>query len=221
MLRLVMGNKNYSSWSLRAWLGLRMSGLAFEETVIPMDGETWERERGSRAPSGLVPCLHDGDLEIWESLAILEYVAEKAPEARLWPADPAARAVARAVSCEMHAGFRALRSAMPMNVRHSLPGRGREPGVEADIARITEIWRDCRQRFGRSGALDEAPFLFGEFSAADAMFAPVASRFTTYEVELDPVSRNYVAAVMALPAMAEWIEAARAEPWIIEHEELA
>lgn len=221
MLRLVIGNKTYSSWSLRAWLGLKMSGLAFEETVIPMETEEWERARGEIAPSGRVPCLYDGELRIWESLAILEYLAEKAPQARLWPADPAARALARAVACEMHAGFAALRTAMPMNVRRSLPGRGREAGVEADILRVTELWRDCRQRFGQSGALAEGPFLFGDFTVADAMFAPVASRFTTYDVELEPTSRNYVAAIMGLPAMAEWVEAARAEPWVIEHEELA
>jgi glutathione S-transferase len=213
---LHVGNKNYSSWSLRPWLVYRHFNLPFEERLIPLFDDNWERSIGAVSPSGKVPCLVDGDLVIWETLAIIEYAAERHRNVPIWPGESKARAVARSISCEMHAGFGAMRAAMPMNVRKSLPGRGRTPEALKDIARLTALWRDCRAKYGKDG-----DFLFGPFSAADAMYAPVASRFTTYAVELDPVSDAYVKAVLALPAMAEWCAAGRAETWIIEHDEVA
>jgi len=213
-LHLLIGNKNYSSWSLRPWLALRVAKIPFRETVVPLyvDGSA---ER-LRALSGIakVPVLEHGDRVVWESIAILEYVAELFPDRMLWPSEPGARAVARAVSAEMHAGFGALRNNMNMNVRRSLPGRGRAPGVEEDIARILAIWHDCRTRFGAGGS-----FLFGQFSIADAMFAPVVTRFRTYGVELERESRAYSDAILALPAMQEWYDESAREPWTIERYE--
>ena len=208
---IYLGNKNYSSWSLRPWLALKQTGAEFEEVVIPLsEGAT----RGTilrHSPSGKVPALKHKDLTIWDSLAICEYLAEIFPEAKLWPADAAARATARAVSAEMHSGFAALRNHLPMNVRSSFPNRGVTPEVQADINRVTAIWRDCRKRFGAGGA-----FLFGAFSNADAMYAPVVSRFRTYRIELDEVTQAYADAVWTLPALQEWAIAAGNEPMIIE-----
>lgn len=214
-LTLVVGNKNYSSWSMRPWLVLKKSGAAFEEVVIPLDRPETRAEIFKHSPSGFVPTLKDDELTIWESLAICEYLAEKFPEAALWPTDPSARAIARSVSNEMHSGFSALRTNMPMNVRGNLPGKGRAPGVQEDINRISAIWRDCRTRFGQSG-----PYLFGAFSIADAMYAPVCSRFVTYQVDLDADAKAYVNTMWADPAMAAWVESARREPWVIEKSEL-
>ncbi|MSP48016.1 MAG: glutathione S-transferase family protein [Alphaproteobacteria bacterium] len=214
-LTLVVGNKNYSSWSMRPWLALKKTGIAFEEIVIPLDRPETRAEIFKHSPSGFVPTLKDDELTVWESLAICEYLAERFPDARLWPQDPSARAIARSVSAEMHAGFSALRTNMPMNVRGNLPGKGRAPGVQEDVNRISAIWRDCRARFGTSG-----PYLFGGFSIADAMFAPVVSRFVTYQVELDADTKAYVNTMWADPAMAAWIEGARREPWVIEKSEL-
>jgi len=213
---LYIGNKNYSSWSLRPWLVFRHFKLPFEERLVPLFDENWDAAIAKVSPSRKVPCLVDGDVTVWETLAIIEYAADRHPDVPVWPADPKARAVARSVSCEMHAGFGAMRAAMPMNIRKSLPGRGQTPEALNDIARITAMWRDCRTRYGKGG-----DFLFGPFSAADAMYAPVASRFTTYAVDLDPVADAYVKAVMALPAMQEWCAAGRAETWVIEHDEVA
>lgn len=209
-LTLVIANKTYSSWSLRPWLAMRMADLPFAELVIPLDQPTTRAEILKVSPSGRVPTLHHGPLVIWESLAIIEYVAELAPAAQLWPADAAARALARAVSAEMHAGFAALRTQLPMNVRARKPLTALSPEVTEDVARITALWRDCRCRFGADG-----DFLFGTFTAADAMFAPVVTRFQSYGVEVDAVSRAYCDAIMALPAMQQWISAAMAEPWTI------
>ena len=214
-LTLVVGNKNYSSWSMRPWLVLKKSGAAFEEIVIPLDRPETRAEIFKHSPSGFVPTLKDDELTIWESLAICEYLAEKFPDANLWPKDPSARAIARSVSNEMHSGFSALRTNMPMNVRGNLPGKGRAPGVQEDINRISAIWRDCRTRFGQNG-----PYLFGAFSIADAMYAPVASRFVTYQVDLDADAKAYVNTLWADPAMAAWVEGARREPWVIEKSEL-
>jgi glutathione S-transferase len=161
-----------------------------------------------------VPALKHKDLTIWDSLAICEYLAEIFPEAKLWPAEAAARATARAVSAEMHSGFAALRNHLPMNVRSSFPNRGVTPEVQADVNRITAVWRDCRKRFGANGA-----FLFGAFSNADAMYAPVVSRFRTYRIELDEVTQAYADAVWTLPAVQEWATAAGNEPMIIESAE--
>ena len=215
-LELVIGNRNYSSWSLRPWIAMKVAGIPFRETVVPLYREDSEAVLMRHSRAGKVPVLKDGELVVWESLAILEYLAERFPAARLWPEDVRARAVARSVSNEMHAGFSDLRNHMTMNVRKSLPGRGRADGVTEDIDRIREIWRDCRLRFGAGG-----PYLFGGFTAADAMFAPVVSRFTTYAVDLDPVCATYRDAIQSLPAMREWTDAAKAEPWTIDRYEVA
>lgn len=209
-LTLVIANKTYSSWSLRPWLALKHVGAAFDEVVIPLRQPETAAKIAQWSPAGKVPVLRHGDVTIWESIAILEYLAELFPDANLWPADPAARAHARTISAEMHAGFTALRSNMPMYLRRHLPGRGRTPEVEKDIARITAIWRDCRKRFGSVG-----PFLFGAFSNADAMYTPVVTRFETYEVTLDGVCRAYADALLALPAMRSWSAEAAVEPWTI------
>jgi glutathione S-transferase len=210
--RLVIGNKTYSSWSLRAWLVLKRTAQPFEEVVVALDQTDTRAAILRHSPSGRVPVLRHGEVTVWESLAIAEYLAEVFPDAGLWPAERAARAVARAVSGEMHAGFAALRAHLPMDVHRRHPCPAVIPAVAADIARITGIWRDCRARFGGDG-----PFLFGRFGIADAMYAPVASRFTTYAVELDPASTAYVEAIRTEPAMQEWLEAARREPWVIDH----
>jgi glutathione S-transferase len=206
---LVVGNKNYSSWSLRPWLAMRQAGIAFDEVVIPLYRADSRAALLRHSPAGKVPALKDGSRTVWDSLAIMEYLAESFPAAGLWPNDAAARALARSISADMHAGFLALRTAMPMNLREHLPGRERG-GAAADIERVTAIWRDCRRRFGDGG-----PFLFGAFSIADAMYAPVATRFRTYGVELDRTCQAYADAVLALPAFLEWQAAAREEPWVI------
>lgn len=214
-LTLVIGNKNYSSWSLRAWLPLKQSGLAFEEVRIPLNTPEFAAAIGQYSPSRRVPALRHGEVTIWESLAIGEYIAELVPDQKLWSANPTARAIARSISCEMHAGFRDLREQMPMNCRARLPGLGRASGVQADIDRITQIWRDCRQQFGSEGE-----FLFGQWSIADAMYAPVVMRFVTYDVALDPISQAYVKATLQLGAIEEWLTAAAAETEVIEVEEV-
>jgi glutathione S-transferase len=211
---IYIGNKNYSSWSLRGWLALKHTGVAFEEEVIPLDEANTRANILRRSPSGRVPALRHGDQIIWESLAIGEYLAELFPTARLWPSSARARAAARAVSAEMHAGFAALRNHLPMNLRSSFPSRGVTPEAQADINRITASWRDCRKRFGEGGE-----FLFGHFTVADAMYAPVVSRFRTYKIELEAETQGYADAVWALPAMQEWAVAARNEPMIIERHE--
>jgi glutathione S-transferase len=211
---LVIGNRNYSSWSLRGWLMAKIAGIAFDEIVIPLDRPDTQAAIRKHSPSGRVPVLlHDG-LAVWESLAIAEYLHDIRPEAGIWPAASRARAVARAISAEMHAGFAELRTHMPMDIRASWAGRGMTPDVRADIERIAGLWRDCRQRFAKTAAKDDG-FLFGPISAADAMYAPVVTRFRTYAVALDPDADAYCRTVLAHPAMVEWIEAARHEPWSI------
>lgn len=209
-ITLVIGNKNYSSWSLRPWLLLKQAGIAFTEIRIPLSTPDSKAEILKHSPAGKVPVLHDGEVTVWESLAICEYLAEKVPHQHLWPADPAVRARARAVACEMHAGFGALRQHMSMNCRKHLPGKGRTPEVLKDIERICALWNDCRARFGHGGE-----FLFGQFSIADAMYAPVALRFVTYDVDLDPVSAAYVRTITDLPAVQQWLAEARAEAEVI------
>jgi glutathione S-transferase len=213
-ITIYLGNRNYSSWSLRPWLALKQTGAAFDEEVIPLSEPTTRSTILRYSPSGRVPALKHNDLTVWDSLAICEYLAETFPQAKLWPDDKAARAVARAVSGEMHSGFAALRDHLPMNMRSSFPNRGVTPEVQADINRITAIWRDCRKRFGADG-----PFLFGGFTIADAMYAPVVSRFRTYKVELEEEAQAYSDAVWALPALQEWLAAAKNEPMIIESAE--
>lgn len=208
---IYIANKNYSSWSLRGWLMLKATGAAFEEVVIPLDEANTRANILRHSPSGKVPALQHGAFTIWDSLAIGEYLAELYPQARLWPENRAARAVARAASAEMHAGFAALRSHLPMNVRSSFPNRGVTPEALAEINRVTALWRDCRKRFGDGGE-----FLFGHFTIADAMYAPVVSRFRTYKVELEDETQRYADTVWMLPAVQEWAAAARNEPMIIE-----
>ena len=194
---------------------MRVSGIAFEETVISLEAREFKTRVAAFGGAGKVPVLVDGDVLVWESLAILEYLAEKFPDAGFWPPGPRARAHARAIASEMHAGFMPLRRQLPMNVARPVKPRTLDDGAAADVARIDAIWRECRTSFGEGGA-----FLFGSFSAADAMYAPVVSRFHTYAVEVSAVARTYMAAVMALPAWKEWRDAARREPWVLPHDEV-
>ncbi|HEX7955177.1 MAG TPA: glutathione S-transferase family protein [Burkholderiales bacterium] len=205
-LTLVIGNKAYSSWSLRPWLLMKQAGIEFEEIRVSLYAADAKQQLLRHSPSGKVPVLKDDGLTVWDSLAICEYLAEKYPQRHLWPEQAGARALARAISAEMHSGFANLRSKMPMNVRRQLPGRAGEPEVAADIARIEAIWNDCRMRHGAHG-----PFLFGAFCIADAMYAPVASRLRTYGVTVAGAAGQYAQALLALPAMQEWIAAAHAE----------
>lgn len=203
---LVIGNKNYSSWSLRPWLAMRVAGIPFREVRIPLYAADSAAALSAWSPSGRVPLLQEGTLKVWDSLAIGEYLAERFPDAGLWPRGLEARAVARSVSAEMHSGFAALRSAMSMNIRRRYPGSGRTPECLRDIERVLSIWHDCRTRYGEGG-----DFLFGRFTLADAMYAPVVLRFRTYGVALDGMAKNYADAVMALPALQEWVADAEQE----------
>jgi glutathione S-transferase len=208
---IYIGNKNYSSWSLRGWLMLKHAGVDFDEVVIPLSEASTRATILRHSPSGKVPALQHGDHLVWDSLAIGEYLAELCPSARLWPEELKARSVARAVSAEMHAGFAALRTHLPMNMRSSFADRGVTPEAQADINRITALWRDCRSRFGAGGE-----FLFGHFTVADAMYAPVVSRFRTYKIALEEEAQRYADVVWGLPALQEWLAGARNEPMIIE-----
>ncbi len=213
-LTLVIGNKNYSSWSLRPWIAMTAAGIAFDEILIPLY-EPGSREQILKySPAGKVPVLIEGDLYVWESLAILEHLAERFPDAKLWPADARARSHARAVAAEMHAGFAALRRACTMNLWLPPKPRPQSEEVLADAARIDALWRDCCARFGGDG-----PFLFGAFGAADAMYAPVVARFHHYGLPASGEARAYMEAVMALPAWRQWCDAAATEPWIMRHNE--
>jgi len=206
-LVLVIGSKRISSWSLRPWLALRQAGLRFEEVVIPLRRPETKSQILAFSPSGKLPLLKQGPLVVWDSLAICEFVAELACAYPLWPENRGARAVARAVSAEMHSGFQALRQNLPMEVGAAFPGFKPPEDAAQDIERILAIWRDCRAKFGAAG-----PFLFGAWTVADAMFAPVVFRFQSYDVALDPVSAAYCEAMLSLPAMREWAEAAALEP---------
>ncbi len=214
-LELVIGNKNYSSWSLRPWLVLKAAGLSFQERFVRLYEPDTKAKILAINPAGKLPALISDGLVIADSLAIAEYVAELAPDARLWPNDRTERARARAIVAEMHAGFAALRNHCPMNIRGSFPDRVLTPEVEADLARIQEIWRTARAAV----APDAGPFLFGTFGIADAFYAPVVTRCLTYGVALDPVSAAYCAALMAHPAMQTWVSDAKAEPWRIASSE--
>jgi len=214
-LKLVIGNKNYSSWSMRPWMAMKLAGIAFDDQVISLDDPAFKETLSRLTPAGKVPVLIDGDRHIWESLAIIEYVAEKFLEAKVWPMDAAARAHARVLSAEMHAGFAPLRRHCAMNMARPRKKRELPPEVQSDVARIEEMWADCRARFGRGG-----PFLFGAACAADAMYAPVVSRFHTYDIEVNENARAYMQAVMALPAWSEWERAARQESWILPRSEV-
>jgi len=214
-LTLVLGNKNYSSWSLRPYLALAHHKVYFDEIVIPLYEGDYKLAILQHSPAGKVPVLIDGEIAVWESLAILDYLAEKFAKLALWPADPAARAQARAISAEMHAGFAALRQACPMNLKRVPRPIVLPPAATADVARITQIWNDARARFGKGGR-----FLFGDFSAADCMYAPVATRIRSYSVPADLVSSAYVDAIHALPAFIAWREAGLKEPWTMQYDQL-
>jgi glutathione S-transferase len=214
-LTLVIGNKNYSSWSFRPWIALRMARIPFEEVVIPLY-EPGSKEQILRySPAGKVPVLIEGDVRVWESLAIMDYLAERFPQKELWPSDLAARAHARSIAAEMHAGFVPLRQHCPMNMWRPVKARELPPEVAANVSRIEAIFTECRQRFGQGGA-----FLFGAFGAADAMYAPVVSRFHTYGITVGPVVEAYKQAMMALPAWTEWRAAALQETWVMANGEV-
>jgi glutathione S-transferase len=212
-LKLVIGNKNYSSWSMRPWLAMRANNIAFDEVFIPLytDDKADKERILSFTRSGKVPALIDGDITVWDSLSIIEYLAERFPEARLWPEDRARRAHARSISAEMHSGFLALRSECGMNLHRPIRAVALSSDARANVARIEQIWTECRERYGRLG-----PFLFGKFSAADAMYAPVVHRLRTYAIEVAPQAQAYMATMMALPAFAEWTKAGLAETLVIE-----
>lgn len=215
-LHLIIGNKAYSSWSMRPWFAMMGQGLKFRETVLPLFEPQTQPEIRKYSGAGKVPILVHGGITVWDSLAIVEYLAEAFYDKAWWPTDPHARAVARAVSAEMHSGFQPLRQAMGMNTRKTYPaGTGLTPDVQENIDRIKTLWTECRTKFGAGG-----PYLFGAFSNADAMYAPVVTRFKTYSVPLDPVSQAYCDAMMAHPAMKQWYEAAAKETWVIEKYEL-
>jgi len=209
-LKLVIGNKNYSSWSMRPWIALRANNIAFEEIFVPLyTGAADKQKILDVSRSGKVPILVDGDVTVWDSLAIIEYVAERFPDKRLWPEDPAHRAHARSLSAEMHSGFMALRNECGMNLHRPVRAIELSADARANIARIEEIWSDCRKRYG-------GPFLFGAFGAADAMFAPVVHRFRTYAVAVSEHTKAYMDTMTGLPAFAEWTRDGIAETIMIE-----
>jgi glutathione S-transferase len=207
-LKLVIGNKNYSSWSFRPWIAMKVAGIPFDETVIPLYREGSGEQILAHSPAGKVPILHDGDVSVWESLAIIEYLAEKFPAAKLWPADPATRAHARTISTEMHAGFAALRAECGMNMWRPPRKKILSADAQANVARVQAIWAETRAKYGAGG-----PFLLGAFCAADAMYAPIVSRFQTYAIDVTPQSKGYMDAMTALPAWKEWRAAAMKETW--------
>ena len=212
-LKLVIGNKNYSSWSMRPWLAMRASNIAFGEVLIPLytDDKADKQRILGFTRSGKVPALIDGDITVWDSLSIIEYAAERFPEARLWPEDRVLRAHARSISAEMHSGFLPLRNECGMNLHRPIRAVALSADARANVARIEQIWIECRERHSRLG-----PFLFGKFSAADAMFAPVVHRFRTYAIEVAPQAQAYMDTMMVQPAFAEWTKAGLAETLLIE-----
>ncbi len=214
-LHLIIANKNYSSWSLRPWLAMTMAGLEFDETMILLDTPIMKKQIAEHSRAGRLPVLRHGNVSVWESLAILEYLAETFPEKNFWPKTKATRAVARAISNEMHAGFSGLRDTCPMNLRRPQKPIALNDATRADIARIEEIWRDCRKLYGKGGK-----FLFGKFCNADAMFAPVVTRFETYAIPVAKDTRAYMDAVLATPAFQKWKSAALNETWIVPHDEV-
>ncbi|GAA4020021.1 glutathione S-transferase family protein [Sphingomonas swuensis] len=217
MLKLVLGNKAYSSWSMRGWLALKASGLEFEELVVPLYNGDWDerREGDEFAPSsGKVPLLWHDETVVWDSLAIIEYCADLTERSIFWPEDLAARAMARSMAAEMHSSFAALRRECPMNVRRSVPLPDLSEETVADINRILVLWAQARARHGGSG-----PYLYGEWSAADMMYAPVVTRFLTYSIPVPPFARQYMSDVLKQPHVAQWIDAAQDEPWVIEQYE--
>lgn len=217
-MKLIIGNKAYSSWSLRGWLACKQSGLPFEETVVPLYDQDWDRRREGDefAPSsGKVPILWDGEAVVWDSLAIVEYLNDKTGNTRFWPEDPAARAMARSMAAEMHSSFAALRRKHSMNIRQVYPARPVDEDVAQDLSRIMELWAQARARYG-----SEQPFLFGAFGAADIMFAPVVTRIVTYSLPVPRFAQSYMLAVLQHPFLQDWIAGAQEEDWVIEKFEL-
>ena len=212
-LKLYVGNKNYSSWSMRPWIAMRAKGIEFEEILTPFDDDARNPKFREFSPTGKVPVLVDGEVRVWESLAILEYLHDKFPDAGFWPQNIAKRAAARAFASEMHAGFNALRSACPMNIRRPVRAIEVGEGVRRDVARIEELWRDCLDVWG-------GPFLFGEFCNADAMYAPIVNRLEVYALSDHPAVAAYTKTMKAHPAWIEWEKAGIAEPWIIPSDEV-
>lgn len=216
-MKLIIGNKNYSSWSLRGWLAAKQSGLGFEEIIVPMLGEQWEQRKQDdqfQPSSGKVPILWDGDNVIWDSLAIMEYLADKVGRERFWPKDEAARGMARAMVAEMHSSYASLRSEMPMNVRRRIELKHLSDQTQSEIVRILGLWAEARARHGGAG-----PFLFGTFGAADVFYAPVVSRFITYGIGVPGFAQSYMQAVWEHDWMAQWIAASQDEEWVIEQYE--
>jgi len=214
MLKLFIGNKAYSSWSLRGWLAVRQSGLIFEEIVVPLYDDAWDktREGDEFAPSsGKVPILWDGDIVVWDSLAIIDFLADRVGREKFWPEDEGARAMARSMAAEMHSSFANLRRTRSMNVRKQFPPQELEPAVASDVLRIFSLWAEARARYGGGG-----DFLFGDFGAADIMFAPVVTRFITYSIPVPRFAGSYMEAIIAHPFMMDWLSDAQDEPWVIE-----
>jgi glutathione S-transferase len=212
VLKLIIGNKVYSSWSLRGWLAAKQSGLPFEEVVLPMFGDDWEARKAQPdlAVSGKVPTLWDGDIAVWDSLAIIDYLDALSGGSYFWPKEKPALALARSMAAEMHSSYQPLRQICGMNTRPVLPARDLGPDVAANVARIVSLWDQARTRFGAGG-----DFLFGTFGAADIMFAPVVLRFVTYSIDVPPAARSYMDAVLAHPFMREWLDGAATEEWVI------
>lgn len=213
-MKLIIGNRAYSSWSLRGWLAVKQSGLGFDEVVVPLYDDNWEsrkREADLIPSSGKVPVLWTGETVVWDSLAIIDWLADKVGRDRYWPKDDVARGMARSMAAEMHSGHTSLRRECPMNTKKNLSGVTVSEGTRADAIRILQTWAEARSRFGREG-----PYLFGTFTAADIMFAPVVSRFVTYGFTLPGFAQSYVEAIMAHPWMIEWLDAAALEPWTIK-----
>ncbi|MEL6874757.1 MAG: glutathione S-transferase family protein [Pseudomonadota bacterium] len=213
-MKLIFGNKAYSSWSMRGWLACKQSGLSFEELTVPLFGEDWDEVRESEnfAPSGgKVPILWDGETVIWDSLAIIDWLADKTHRDRFWPKDESARGMARSMAAEMHSGFMALRTQCPMNTRKRYGGLQFSPEVLQDAARIMQLWAQARARFGGGG-----PFLFGTYGAVDIMYAPVVSRFQTYGLQVPSFAATYMDTMLQHDWMVQWMEAAEEEPWVIE-----
>ena len=218
MLKLIIGNRAYSSWSMRGWLAVKHSGEEFEEYVVPLFNEEWEkrREGDEFAPSlGKVPILWDGGCVVWDSLAIIEFLADRVGRDHFWPSDDSARGMARSMAAEMHSGFSNLRRDLPMNVRKSFAAADLSDEVVDEVERILQLWAQARARFGGTG-----DYLFGDWCAVDMMFAPVVTRFITYSVPVPPFAASYMKAVLQHPHVAEWIEAAQDEPWVIEQYEV-
>jgi glutathione S-transferase len=215
-MNLYIGNKVYSSWSLRPWIVMKAKDIAFQETLVELRAHDTPERIKKFSPSGKVPCLVDGDVTVWESLAIMEYLAEKFPDKSIWPKDAKARAHARAISSEMHAGFQPLRQACPMAITQRFQSKPLPADVATNVARITAIWNEARAKFG---AAAQGPFLYGDFSAADGMYAPVISRFYTYGIKVDAVCQVYMDAMRAHPAYQAWVAEAAAEPWVLAQNE--